>query len=149
MINSELPRKEDESESANLEQPIDIYELEPNEESAGTFEPEPTTARRRYPLRERRVPTTYASQYILLTDEGEPECYDEAIADKHKEKWLSAMQDEIDSLHENYTYDLVELPKGKKALKNKWVYKVKTREVDNTSRYRKRVSTLTRYLPQS
>ena len=71
-----------------------------------------------------------------MTDEGEPECYDEAIADEHKEKWLSAMQDEMDSLHENYTYDLVELPKGKRALRNKWVYKVKTGEVDNTPRYK-------------
>ena len=63
----------------------------------------------------------------------------DAIADKHKEKWLSAMQDEMDSLHENYTYDLVELPKGKRALRNKWVYKVKTGEVDNTPRYKARI----------
>ena len=91
---------------------------------------------RRYPLKERKAPTTYASQYILLTNEGEPECYDEAIADKHRERWLSAMQDEMDSLHENYTYDLVELPKGKRALRNKWVYKVKTGEVDSAPRYK-------------
>ena len=71
-----------------------------------------------------------------MTDEGEPECYDEAIADEHKEKWLSAMQDEMDSLHENYNYHLVELPKGKRALRNKWVYKVKTREVNSTPGYK-------------
>ena len=58
------------------------------------------------------------------------------MANEHKEKWQSAMQDEMDSLHENYTYDLVELPKGKRALRNKWVYKVKTGEVDNTPRYK-------------
>ena len=97
IIDSELPRKADESESANPEQLIDMYEPEPNEESTGTFEPKPTMRGRRYPLRERRAPTTYASQYILLIDEGEPECYDEAITDEHKEKWLSAMQDEKDS----------------------------------------------------
>ena len=97
MIDSELPRNEDESDSSNSEQPIDMNEPQPNEESPGLFEPEPTTRGRRYPLRERRAPTTYVSQYILLTDEGEPECYDEAITDEHKEKWLSAMQDEKDS----------------------------------------------------
>ena len=67
-----------------------------------------------------------------MTDEGEPECYRESIANEHREKWLSAMQDEMESLHENYTYNLVELSRGKRALRNKWVYKVKTGEVDST-----------------
>ena len=81
MIDSELPRNADESESANPEQPIDMYEPEPNEKFTPIFESGPMTGGRRYPLRERRAPTTYASLYILLTDESELECYDEAIAD--------------------------------------------------------------------
>ena len=40
-----------------------------------------------------------------------------------RELWMEAMKDEIGSLHENHTYDLVKLPKGKKALRNRWVYK--------------------------
>uniref|UniRef100_A0A2N9EWM8 Integrase catalytic domain-containing protein n=1 Tax=Fagus sylvatica TaxID=28930 RepID=A0A2N9EWM8_FAGSY len=32
---------------------------------------------------------------------------------------------EMNSLHKNNTYELVELPKGKKALRNKWVFKLK------------------------
>ena len=35
------------------------------------------------------------------------------------------MQEEMNSLHKNKTYELVELPKGKKALRNKWVFKLK------------------------
>ena len=31
----------------------------------------------------------------------------------------------MNSLHNNNTYELVELPKGKKALRNKWVFKLK------------------------
>ena len=54
-----------------------MYELDPSEETIRTFEPEPTTGGRRYPFRERRAPTTYANQYILLTDEGELGCNDE------------------------------------------------------------------------
>ena len=46
------------------------------------------------------------------------------------------MQDEMDSLQENYTYDLVELPKGKRACRNKQVYKVRIGEVDNTPKYK-------------
>ena len=80
-------------ESAGTQQPIDMHEPKTREELGGPSEPKPTMGGRRYSLRERRAPTTYTSQYILLTDDGEPECYDEAIVDKHKEKWLSAMQD--------------------------------------------------------
>ena len=46
------------------------------------------------------------------------------MADVYKEKWYSAMQDEMDSLDENHTYELMELPKGENALRNKWFYKV-------------------------
>ena len=126
--------EEYELEFSNLEMSIDEQNPEPREELVETSEREPTMSGRRYPLRERKAPTTYASQYILLTDDGESERYKEAMADESREKWLNAMQEEIESLHANYTYDLVELSKGKRALMNKWVYKVKIGEVDNEPR---------------
>ena len=95
---------------------------------------------RRYPHRQRKVSSRYpVSQYVLLTDEGEPQCYEEAITYVHKDKWYNAMQDEMDSLHENYTYELMELPEGNKALRNKWVYKLKTGEDGSTPRYKTRI----------
>ena len=39
------------------------------------------------------------------------------MQDEHKEDWFEVMHDEMKSLHENHTYDLVKLPKGKKALR--------------------------------
>ena len=50
-----------------------------------------------------------------------------------------AMQDEMDFLHENHTYELVELPKGKRALRNKWVYKLKLGDAGNPPRYNARI----------
>ena len=79
------------------------------------------------------------NEYVLLTDEGEPEGYEEAMSDAHKKEWQSAMQDEMNSLHENHTYDLVKLPKGKRALKNKWVFKLKIGEVGTPPRYKARI----------
>ena len=38
---------------------------------------------------------------------------------------MKAMQEEMNSLHKNKTYELIEIPKGKKALRNKWVFKIK------------------------
>ena len=76
---------------------------------------------------------------MLLTDEGEPESFEEAKDDTHNRKWLSAMQDEMDSLHENHTYELVELPKEKRALRNKWVYKLKPGDAGKPPRYKARI----------
>ena len=50
-----------------------------------------------------------------MTDEGEPESFEEAKEDTHNRKWFSAMQGEMNSLHENHIYELTELPKGKRA----------------------------------
>ncbi|PKI56092.1 hypothetical protein CRG98_023524 [Punica granatum] len=42
-------------------------------------------------------------EYVLLTDGGEPERYGEAVAYEHKEHWLKAMNEEMNSLSENHT----------------------------------------------
>ena len=51
------------------------------------------------------------NEYVLLTDGGEPECYEEAMEDEHKNQCIEVMQDEMKSLHENHTYELEKLPK--------------------------------------
>ncbi|RVW20272.1 Retrovirus-related Pol polyprotein from transposon TNT 1-94 [Vitis vinifera] len=75
--------------------------------------------------------------YLLLTDGGEPKCYDEALQDENSSKWELAMKDEMDSLLGNQTWELTELLVGKKALHNKWVYRIKN-EHDGSKRYKAR-----------
>jgi hypothetical protein len=60
-----------------------------------------------------------------LTDFGEPESYEEAMQVNTKRKWEQGMKEEMDSLVNNETWDLVQLPAGKRALQNKWVYRLK------------------------
>ena len=76
--------------------------------------------------RDRHPSTRYSvDDYVLLTDGGEPESYEESMEYENKMKWVDAMQDEMKSFHEHHSFELVKLPKGKRALKNMWVYKVK------------------------
>ena len=49
-----------------------------------------------------------------------------------------AMKDEMESLMSNQTWELAELPPGKKALHNKWVYRIKE-EHDGNKRYKERL----------
>ncbi|KAG8472343.1 hypothetical protein CXB51_034269 [Gossypium anomalum] len=45
----------------------------------------------------------------------EPSNYSEAVSCENSEKWMFAMQEEMESLHKNRTWNLVKLPKGKKG----------------------------------
>ena len=74
----------------------------------------------------------------MLTDNGEPNSYKEALQDENSSKWELAMKDEMDSLLGNQTWDLAELPKGKKALHNKWIYRLKN-EHDSSKQYKARL----------
>ena len=52
---------------------------------------------RRYPLTKRRAPRRYLDkEYMLLTDEGELESFEEARRDTRSRELLSVMQDEMD-----------------------------------------------------
>ena len=61
----------------------------------------------------------------MIIKEMETESFQEIQSHKDKQSWLKAMHEEMNSLNKNKTYDLVELPKGKKVLKNKWVFKLR------------------------
>jgi len=58
------------------------------------------------------------------------------MTDSHKAKWAKAMQEELQSLHDNQMYDLVKLPKERQSLKNKCVYRLKIKENNSKSRYK-------------
>ena len=60
-----------------------------------------------------------------MEDASEPATYTEAIDSVDKEMWISAMQDEMQSLEKNDTWEIVSLPKWKKPIRCKWVFKIK------------------------
>ena len=87
-----------------------------------------------------RPPQRYSLvlNYFLLIDGGEPECYDKALQDDNSSKWELTMKDEMDSLLGNQIWELTELPVGKKALHNKWVYRIKNKH-DGSKHYKARL----------
>ncbi|WVZ52949.1 hypothetical protein U9M48_003947 [Paspalum notatum var. saurae] len=55
----------------------------------------------------------------------EPSNYSEAITSADCNNWMTAMQDEMESLEKNGTWDLVKLPIDKKPVRCKWIFKRK------------------------
>lgn len=77
--------------------------------------------------------------YCLLTEDGEPSTFQEVVSCSSDSLWMAAMQEEIESLHRNKTWDLVVLLEGRKAIGSKWVYKIKRDGNDQVERYRARL----------
>ena len=130
---------DDDTEGASSSQGDDQSSEDEDADVDDTLE-EPQQEQLRRTSRVRRPSSRYPPhEYLLLTDAGELSCYEEAMSDEHKNHWLEAMEDEMNSLHENNTFELVKLPKGKKALKNKWVYRLKSEENSSQPRYKARL----------
>ena len=54
--------------------------------------------------------------YVMLSNVGEPSCYNEAISVHDHVEWKQAIRNELDSIHKNGTWDFVPFPKRRKAL---------------------------------
>jgi hypothetical protein len=80
----------------------------------------------------------YELLFSLCSDKAEAQTFKQACSDINSVFWMDAMQDEMESLNSNQTWDLVPLPADCKALKNKWVYRIKE-EDGGRERYRARL----------
>jgi hypothetical protein len=67
----------------------------------------------------------YALSVAEEIEGAEPSNYSEAIISADGNNWMAAMHDEMESLEKNGTWDLVQLPKGKKTICCKWIFKRK------------------------
>ncbi|KAK8570584.1 hypothetical protein V6N13_032201 [Hibiscus sabdariffa] len=65
------------------------------------------------------------SQTLLL--EEDPKTYEEAIRFIDSSFWKSAINDELESIKYNHTWELVDLPRGFRTIGNKWVFRKKLR----------------------
>ncbi|KAJ0566228.1 putative RNA-directed DNA polymerase [Helianthus annuus] len=73
--------------------------------------------------------------FVLYTS-ADPTSYEEASKDS---RWTEAMDKEIESIHKNQTWELVDPPIHQKPIGVKWIYKTKYDEKGNVDKYKARL----------
>ena len=66
----------------------------------------------------------------------EPNIFYEASKDDH---WVQAMNDELDQIEKNNTWEMVPRPEGKNIIGSKWIYKNKMNEKGQVVRNKERL----------
>ena len=99
--------------------------------------------------RDRKPPTFYHDEYAAMSKAKytalhvaqieEPSTLEEALNSEYSSEWKSAADAEYQSLIENDTWEMVELPPGHKAIDCKWVFRVKHDENGQIERFKGRL----------
>ena len=81
-------------------------------------------------VRARRAPEKFTllttwQRNVLLLDNDEPKTYTKAIIGPESEKWFGAMKSEIESMHDNQVWNLVDPIEGVRPVECKWIFKKK------------------------
>lgn len=82
---------------------------------------------------------SYFHDYVLLAECNTPDSFDQAMVTEEAEQWKNATDEEMASLLENETWDLVELPKGKRPIANRWVLRLKLKADGSIDRFKARL----------
>lgn len=133
----EVPSEEEKKNETPYVEFDSLPDQNPDDQPVANETTEPVLSR---PERERRPPDYYGEwATITSTDLNEPKTVKEALASPDKAKWMTAMDRELESLRINDVWDLVELPKDRKAVGSKWVFKLKMNADGSVERYKARL----------
>lgn len=86
-----------------------------------------------------RFSPAYCSYLVALTTAVEPRSFREAMT---YDEWREAMKSEVTSLEDNETWELTDLPPGKKCIGSQWVFRVKLKADGTLERYKARLVAL-------
>lgn len=72
-----------------------------------------------------KTPQKYDEHCFLITTT--PRNYTEAIESEDPGSWITAMEEEYESLRRNKTWEMTTLPQGRTPIQSKWVFSIKER----------------------
>jgi len=120
--------QENTTETTTQEEPLDIVESEIEDELA--IRPQ---------KHQRHHESAMMMEQAFLVDTTAPISYKEALEREDSSSWVEAIGSEMESLKRNNTFKLAILPKGRKAVGSKWVFKLKMNPNGTINKYKARL----------
>ena len=90
------------------------------------------------PRRSKRIRTSkfFGPDFLTYLLEDEPQSFKEAMSSLEAPYWKEAINDEVESILQNHTWELVDLPPGSKPLGYKWIFKKKMKADGSIDKYK-------------
>ncbi|KAM1493880.1 hypothetical protein ACFX10_025604 [Malus domestica] len=86
-----------------------------------------------------KIRKSFGPDFIALLSEAEPENFKEAISSTEAPFWKEAIRSEMESIMQNNTWELVDLPPGNKPIGYKWIFKKKFKPDGSIDKYKARL----------
>lgn len=119
-------------ENVDIQESVDIREDVNIPENLNIEQSEPQEVQRRIqPERHAGLPYRLRDDFVLNklgTFQADPRNFKEASLSIHADEWKTAMQEELNAIEKNQTWELADLPPGRTAIGSKWVFKTKLDE---------------------
>ena len=136
------PQVIDNSDKLDVSVEADIDELSVTEQVLDDEVPADLVHSVRRSTRQNRgIPAQRLSYMVHTESQIEPESWEEMekLPNAEKLKWIEAADEEMKSLKDLGTWQLTELPPGKRAIGCKWVFKIKHDSEGKVDRYKARL----------
>ncbi|XP_075640499.1 uncharacterized protein LOC142612270 [Castanea sativa] len=93
------------------------------------------------PKHSKRAKTSksFGPNFLTYTLEDEPQSFKEAISTPKAPFWKEAVNSKIESILQNHTWEVVDLPPGCKPLGHKWIFKRKLKADGSIDKYKARL----------
>ena len=82
---------------------------------------------------------SFGPEFLTYMLEDEPQSFEEAISTPEAPFWKEAVNSEIESILQNHTWELVDIPPGCKPLEYKWIFKRKLKADGSIDKYKARL----------
>lgn len=86
-----------------------------------------------------RKEKNFGDGFYMFLLEGEPTTFKEAMSSVDAPFWKEVVNSEVESIMQNHTWEIVELPPGNKAIGCKWIFKKKLKPDGSIDKYKARL----------